>query len=107
MFREDMPIVTLPTDGFTRWFGPNDRPATETELDNVIKPPPSPCDDPWVHRNYAPAFAAAARVVVRGPLRPVLLYDAQSVLCGVVMPTRGPGDGCIPLSKLCAYEWDR
>lgn len=110
MFREGMPVVTLPPDGYSRWYGPNDRRATEAELDKAVAPPPAPpMPDPWVHPNYAPAFAAAARVIVWHDLMAIRLLDADGNLCGVVMPVRGPADavGCVRLSTLCAYEVDR
>lgn len=113
MFREGMPVIELPLDGLARWFNSTDRPATSEELDKAVAVRPATLGrskpNPLVRPNFAPAFAASARVVVSGPLAPIRLFDAEGKLCGVVMPVRPPDDGygCVRLSTLCAYEVDR
>lgn len=106
MFRKGMPVIEMPNDGISRWFGKSDRRATEADLDSVVKTPNFPTPDPLVHPNFAPAFAAAARVVVWGKMKPIRLFDAEGRLCGVVMPSHAGGD-TVPLSTLCTYEVDR
>lgn len=109
MFREGMPAVTLPDDGVSRWFGPNDRRLREDELDDAGRAPKIHRPDPWVRPCFAPVFVAAARVMVAGTLTAIRLLDAEGRLCGVVMPVYGKeGEpGIVRLSTLCAYEVDR
>lgn len=105
MFREGMPVVTLPETN--NWI--EDRRLTEAQLNSAIATPPAPKIDPWVHDGFAPAFAAAARVVATGPLTVIRLYDDRATLCGVVMPmhAREGMPGIVRLSTLCTFEVDR